>query len=170
MPTRVSKRQAAKGPVKVKSSTIGAIKKTGMTKALGNITPAQRKNAAYMTGLKRMYGAARVNKALAPKNMSVPVGGVMGTKRAQVMAGPVKSTVKKKVIKRNAAGKVVNRQSFADLTPAQQKAVTAKMKADRSKTSRTIGKVVGAVAAPFGPVGAAAAIYGTRDVRKRKKK
>jgi hypothetical protein len=94
MPTRVSKRQAAKGPVKVKSSTIGAIKKTGMTKALGNITPAQRKNAAYMTGLKRMYGAARVNKALGSGNRAVPVGGVMGTKRAQVMAGPVKSTMK----------------------------------------------------------------------------
>jgi hypothetical protein len=98
MPTRVSKRQAAKGPVKVKSSTIGAIKKTGMTKALGNITPAQRKNAAYMTGLKRMYGAARVNKALGYKaaaGSSIPVGGVMGTKRAQVMAGPVRSTMKK---------------------------------------------------------------------------
>ena len=87
-------------PVKVKQSTISAIKKTGMTKALGNITPAQRKNAAYMTGLKRMYGAARVNKALAPKNMSVPVGGVMGTKRAQVMAGPVRSTMKKTTAKK----------------------------------------------------------------------
>ncbi len=64
MPTRVSKKQAPKGPTRVKQSTVNAIKKTGMTKALGNITPAQRKNAAYMTGLKRMYGAARVNKAL----------------------------------------------------------------------------------------------------------
>jgi hypothetical protein len=111
MPTRVSKRQAAKGPVKVKSSTIGAIKKTGMTKALGNITPAQRKNAAYMTGLKRMYGAARVNKALAPKNMSVPVGGVMGTKRAQVMAGPVRSTTKKTAAKKYVAKKVVSKSA-----------------------------------------------------------
>ena len=100
MPTRVSKRQAPKGPTKVKQNTVNAIKKTGMTKALGNITPAQRKNAAYMTGLKRMYGAARVNKALAPKNMSVPVGGVMGTKRAQVMAGPVRSTTKKTAAKK----------------------------------------------------------------------
>jgi hypothetical protein len=95
-------------PVKVKSSTIGAIKKTGMTKALGNITPAQRKNAAYMTGLKRMYGAARVNKALGGGNRAVPVGGVMGTKRAQVMAGPVRSTKKttttKKVVKSGGLG------------------------------------------------------------------
>jgi hypothetical protein len=111
MPTRVSKRQAAKGPVKVKSSTIGAIKKTGMTKALGNITPAQRKNAAYMTGLKRMYGAARVNKALGSGNRAVPVGGVMGTKRAQVMAGPVRSTKKKTAAKKYVAKKVVSKSA-----------------------------------------------------------
>jgi len=94
----------------------------------------------------------------------------MGSKRSKVMSGPVTSTMKKKVVKRNAAGKVVNKQSFADLTPRQKMVVTAKMKADRNKSSRTIGRVVGAVAAPFGPVGAAAAVYGTRDVRKRKKK
>ena len=123
MPTRVSKRQAAKGPVKVKSSTIGAIKKTGMTKALGNITPAQRKNAAYMTGLKRMYGAARVNKALAPKNMSVPVGGVMGTKRAQVMAGPVKSTMKKTTAKKvtKKSGNFKNGKSFSEFMNTKTK-------------------------------------------------
>ena len=125
MPTRVSKRQAAKGPVKVKSSTIGAIKKTGMTKALGNITPAQRKNAAYMTGLKRMYGAARVNKALAPKNRAVPVGGVMGTKRAQVMAGPIKSTMKKTTpVKKTAAkkkGNFKNGKSFSEFMNTKTK-------------------------------------------------
>jgi hypothetical protein len=125
MPTRVSKRQAAKGPVKVKSSTIGAIKKTGMSKALGNITPAQRKNAAYMTGLKRMYGAARVNKALAPKNRAVPVGGVMGTKRAQVMAGPIKSTMKKTTpVKKTAAkkkGNFKNGKSFSEFMNTKTK-------------------------------------------------
>ena len=98
------------------------------------------------------------------------MGGGSGRKSSSPVRLGGGSGTKNKVVKRNAAGKVVNRQSFADLTPAQQKAVTAKMKADRSKTSRTIGKVVGAVAAPFGPVGAAAAIYGTRDIRKRKKK
>ena len=91
---------------KVKSSTIGAIKKTGMTKALGSITPAQRKNAAYMTGLKRMYGAARVNKALAPKNMSVPVGGVMGTsKNNKVMGGTSVRSTMKSTVKKTAAPK-----------------------------------------------------------------
>jgi hypothetical protein len=125
MPTRVSKRQAPKGPTRVKQSTVNAIKKTGMTKALGNITPAQRKNAAYMTGLKRMYGAARVNKALAPKNMSVPVGGVMGTKRAQVMAGPIKSTMKKTTpVKKTAAkkkGNFKNGKSFSEFMNTKTK-------------------------------------------------
>jgi hypothetical protein len=100
-------------PVKVKQSTISAIKKTGMTKALGNITPAQRKNAAYMTGLKRMYGAARVNKALGNGNRAVPVGGVMGTKRAQVMTGPVRST--KKTTTRGSVGAV--QQALAARAP-----------------------------------------------------
>ena len=125
MPTRVSKKQAPKGPTRVKQSTVNAIKKTGMTKALGNITPAQRKNAAYMTGLKRMYGAARVNKALAPKNMSVPVGGVMGTKRAQVMAGPIKSTMKKTTpVKKTAAkkkGNFKNGKSFSEFMNTKTK-------------------------------------------------
>ena len=126
MPTRVSKRQAPKGPTKVKQNTVNAIKKTGMTKALGNITPAQRKNAAYMTGLKRMYGAARVNKALAPKNRAVPVGGVMGTKRAQVMAGPVRSTMKKtaasKVAKKSTkSGNFKNNKSFKEFMNTKTK-------------------------------------------------
>lgn len=123
MPTRVSKRQAAKGPVKVKSSTIGAIKKTGMSKALGNITPAQRKNAAYMTGLKRMYGAARVNKALGSGNRAVPVGGVMGTKRAQVMAGPVRSTMKSTAAKKTAkkSGNFKNGKTFKEFMGTKTK-------------------------------------------------
>jgi hypothetical protein len=158
--------------IKVKQSTIDEIKKMGMTKALA--AAKTRRTPEYQEAIKRMYGAKRLAKATAgsktTRGSSIPAGGVMGSKRSKVMAGPVKSTLKKTAVKRNAAGKVVKRQSFADLTPAQQKAVTAKMKADRSKTSRTIGRVVGAVAAPFGPVGAAAAVYGTRDVRKRKKK
>ena len=158
--------------IKVKQSTIDEIKKMGMTKALA--AAKTRRTPEYQEAIKRMYGAKRLAKVTAgaktTRGTSIPVGGVMGSKKSKIMSGSINSTMKKKVVKRNAAGKVVNRQSFADLTPAQQKAVTAKMKADRSKSSRTIGRVVGAVAAPFGPVGAAAAIYGTRDVRKRKKK
>jgi len=156
--------------IKVKQSTIDEIKKMGMTKALG--AAKTRRSAEYQEAVKRMYGAKRVAKATAGSGRSIqPVGGIQGSQKSKVMSGPIKSTIKKKtVVKRNAAGKVVNRQSFADLTPAQQKAVTAKMKADRSKTSRTIGKVVGVAAAPFGPVGAAAAVYGTRGTTKKKRK
>jgi len=137
MPTRVSKRQAAKGPVKVKQSTINAIKKTGMSKALGNITPAQRKNAAYMTGLKRMYGAARVNKALGSGNRAVPVGGVMGTKRAQVMAGPVRSTMKKTTTKSTPAKKTTPKKTTTRSTGAVQQALAAR--APKSKMFSNLG-------------------------------
>jgi hypothetical protein len=158
--------------IKVKQSTIDEIKKMGMTKALA--AAKTRRTPEYQEAVKRMYGAKRLAKATAGAKVStgksIPAGGVMGSKRSKVMAGPVNSTLKKTAVKRNGAGKVVKRQSFADLTPAQQKAVTAKMKADRNKTSRTIGKVVGAVSAPFGPLGATAAIYGTRDIRKKKGK
>jgi hypothetical protein len=43
--------------------------------------------------------------------MSVPVGGVMGTKRAQVMAGPVRSTTKKTAAKKYVAKKVVSKSA-----------------------------------------------------------
>jgi hypothetical protein len=137
MPTRVSKRQAAKGPVKVKQSTINAIKKTGMSKALGNITPAQRKNAAYMMGLKRMYGATRVNKALGYKagaGSSIPVGGVMGTKRAQVMAGPVRSTMKKTTAKKTTAA--TTRSQAVAAGPKAMAAYNAKPKTRKKTTSK----------------------------------
>lgn len=157
--------------IKVSQKTIDQIKKQGMSASL----KASNTSPEYREALKRMYGEKRVSKAKASPsrttNRSVPVGGVQASSRYKnVMGGgSTAAPAKKTVVKRNAAGKVVNKQSFADLTPAQQKAVTAKMKADRSKTSRTIGKVVGAVSAPFGPLGAAAAVYGTRDIRKKKK-
>jgi len=63
---------------------------------------ATRKSAEYQEAVKRMYGAKRVAKATAGASRSTqPVGGVMGTKRARVMAGPVKSTVKKVAAKRS---------------------------------------------------------------------
>jgi len=117
---------------KVKQSTIDAIKKTGMTKALGNITPAQRKNAAYMTGLKRMYGAARVNKALGSGNRAVPVGGVMGTKRAQVMAGPVRSTMKKTTAKKTTAA--TTRSQAVAAGPKAMAAYNARPKTVKKKS------------------------------------
>lgn len=157
--------------IKVKQSTIDEIKKMGMTKALA--AAKTRRTPEYQEAIKRMYGAKRLAKATAgaktTRGSSIPVGGVMGSKKSKVMSGPITSTVKKKVVKRNAAGKVVKSQSWADLTPRQKVVATSKIKADRNKTSRTAGKIVGGLAAPFGPVGAAAAIYGTRDFRKKKK-
>lgn len=157
--------------IKVKQSTIDEIKKMGMTKALA--AAKTRRTPEYQEAIKRMYGAKRLAKATAgtktTRGSSIPAGGVMGSKKARVLDGPVTSTMKKKVVKRNGAGKVVKSQSWADLTPRQKVVATSKMKADRNRTSRTAGKIVGGLAAPFGPVGAAAAIYGTRDFRKKKK-
>jgi hypothetical protein len=86
--------------IKVKQSTIDEIKKMGMNKALS--AAKTRKSAEYQEAVKRMYGAKRVAKATAGASRSTqPVGGVMGTKRARVMAGPVKSTVKKVAAKRS---------------------------------------------------------------------
>ena len=157
--------------IKVKQSTIDEIKKMGMTKALA--AAKTRRTPEYQEAIKRMYGAKRLAKATAgaktTRGSLIPVGGVMGSKKSKVMSGPVTSTVNKKVVKRNAAGKIVKSQSWADLTPRQKVVATSKMKADRNRTSRTAGKIVGGLAAPFGPVGAAAAIYGTRDFRKKKK-
>jgi hypothetical protein len=132
MPTVTSKRQAPKGPTKVKQSTINAIKKTGMTKALGSITPAQRKNAAYMTGLKRMYGVARVNKALGITGGSpVKFGGGSG-RRTQ--SSPVKFGGGQGM--RNTAKKTTTRGSVG----AVQQALAArapKLRTSKPTTSNT---------------------------------
>ena len=91
------KKVAKKAAVKVSPNVVKQIKTLGMTKALAS-AKSKRSDAAYITGLKRMYGAKRVNDALGYKSAtgkSIPAGGVMGTKRAQVMAGPIKSTMKK---------------------------------------------------------------------------
>ena len=50
--------------IKVSQKTIDQIKNLGMTKALKSAS-SMKSNASYMEGLRRMYGAARVNKALA---------------------------------------------------------------------------------------------------------
>lgn len=156
--------------IKVSQKTIDQIKKQGMSASL----KSSNTSAEYREALKRMYGEKRVAKTQGfskSANRSVPVGGVMGTsKYKNVMGGSSTSAVKKTAVKRDGAGNVVKRQSWADLTPTQKKAAEAKIKADRNKTSRTAGKVVGVVSAPLGPVGAAAAIYGTRDFRKKKGK
>jgi hypothetical protein len=86
---------------KVSPDVIKQIKTLGMTKALASAS-SNKGNAAYMEGLKRMYGAKRVTGAMGSaststsytgKNLSVPSGGVMGSKRPQV-SGTAKSTKK----------------------------------------------------------------------------
>ena len=103
----------SKAAVKVSPTVIKQIKTLGMTKALAS-AKSKKSDTAYITGLKRMYGANKVNAALGYKaaaGKSIPAGGVMGTKRAQVMAGPIKSTMKS-TAKKTAAKKSTKSGNF----------------------------------------------------------
>jgi hypothetical protein len=115
----------SKPAVKVSPNVVKQIKTLGMTKALAS-AKSNKGNKAYITGLTRMYGAKRVNDALgykAAKGSSIPAGGVMGTKRAQVMAGPVKSTMKKTVAKKvtKKSGNFKNGKSFSEFMNTKTK-------------------------------------------------
>jgi len=117
----------SKAAVKVSPNVIKQIKTLGMTKALAS-AKSNKNNKAYITGLTRMYGANKVNAALGYKaaaGKSIPAGGVMGTKRAQVMAGPVKSTMKKTTpVKKTAAkkkGNFKNGKSFSEFMNTKTK-------------------------------------------------
>lgn len=117
----------SKAAVKVSPTVIKQIKTLGMTKALAS-AKSNKGNKAYITGLTRMYGAKRVNDALGYKaaaGKSIPAGGVMGTKRAQVMAGPIKSTMKKTTpVKKTAAkkkGNFKNGKSFSEFMNTKTK-------------------------------------------------
>jgi hypothetical protein len=124
--------------IKVSQKTIDQIKNLGMTKALA--AGKTVKSAQFQEGLRRMYGAARVNKALGTGNRSVPVGGVMGTKRAQVMAGPVRSTKKststaKKTAARKTTAPTTRSQAVA-AGPKAMAAYNAKPKTRKKTTSK----------------------------------
>jgi len=117
----------SKAAVKVSPAVIKQIKTLGMTKALAS-AKSNKGNKAYITGLTRMYGAKKVNDALGYKaaaGKSIPAGGVMGTKRAQVMAGPIKSTMKKTTpVKKTAAkkkGNFKNGKSFSEFMNTKTK-------------------------------------------------
>jgi len=117
----------SKAAVKVSPTVIKQIKTLGMTKALAS-AKSKKSDTAYITGLKRMYGANKVNAALGYKaaaGKSIPAGGVMGTKRAQVMAGPIKSTMKKTTpVKKTAAkkkGNFKNGKSFSEFMNTKTK-------------------------------------------------
>ena len=86
---------------KVSSKVVGQIKTLGMTKALAS-AKSNRNNPTYIAGLKRMYGAKRVNDALGYKagaGKSRPTGGVMGSsKYKNVMGGGTTSVSKPKFV------------------------------------------------------------------------
>jgi hypothetical protein len=122
--------------IKVSQKTIDQIKKMGMTKALGSAS--SNKSAEFQEGLRRMYGQRRLSKATgsSAKGVGQPVGGVMGTSRAQVMTGPTRSTKKVsaeaktvKAFRANTGQRVNDYRQNLGASKAQQAEASARVKA-----------------------------------------
>ena len=122
--------------IKVSQKTIDQIKKMGMTKALGSAS--SNKSAEFQEGLRRMYGQRRLSKALgsSAKGVGQPVGGVMGTSRAQVMSGPSRSTKKVsaeaktvKAFRANTGQRMTDYRQGAQMLRTQQESLNKRVKA-----------------------------------------
>jgi len=122
--------------IKVSQKTIDQIKKMGMTKALGSAS--SNKSAEFQEGLRRMYGQRRLSKAMgsSAKGVGQPVGGVMGTSRAQVMSGPFKSTKKVspeaktvKAFRANTGQRMTDYRAGAAMLRTQQESLNKRVKA-----------------------------------------
>ena len=121
--------------IKVSQKTIDQIKKMGMTKALGSAS--SNKSAEFQEGLRRMYGQKRLSKATGSTTRSTqPVGGVMGSKRAQVMSGPVRSAKRVspeaktvKAFRANTGQRVNDYRQNLGASKAQQAEASARVKA-----------------------------------------
>lgn len=95
--SKPKKKASSLSKAKVSPKVVGQIKSLGMTKALAS-AKSNRNNPTYIAGLKRMYGAKRVNDALGYKagaGKSRPVGGVMGSSKYKNVMGGSSSTVAK---------------------------------------------------------------------------
>jgi hypothetical protein len=122
--------------IKVSQKTIDQIKKMGMTKALGSAS--SNKSAEFQEGLRRMYGQRRLSKAMgsSAKGVGQPVGGVMGTSRAQVMTGPSRSTKKVsteaktvKAFRANTGQRMTDYRQGAQMLRTQQESLNKRVKA-----------------------------------------
>jgi hypothetical protein len=130
--------------IKVSQSTINQIKNLGMTKALAS-AKSMKSNSNYVEGLRRMYGATRVNKALGFTGSSpVKMGGGSGRKTSSSpvkMGGGsgMKSVAKKTVAKKTAT----TNARFAQSNPAAQAAYKAKQAAKKSAPKKNTAKFAG---------------------------
>ena len=116
--SKPKKKASSLSKAKVSPKVIGQIKTLGMTKALAS-AKSNRNNPTYIAGLKRMYGAKRVNDALGFKTgagKSRPVGGVMGSsKYKNVMGGSSSAVAKKTVVKKKSGGQPVRKMKESSL-------------------------------------------------------
>ena len=119
--------------IKVSQKTIDQIKNLGMTKALKS-AGSMKSNATYMEGLRRMYGAERVNKALgstgAPSSANKNVQNklkAMGSTGSGKKVSPEAKTVK--AFRANTGQRVNDYRQNLGASKAQQAEASARVKA-----------------------------------------
>jgi hypothetical protein len=112
--------------IKVSQKTIDQIKNLGMTKALKS-ADSMKGNATYMEGLRRMYGAARVNKALGsstrPSNKLVKTADRMTAKKVSPEAKTVKA------FRANTGQRMTDYRQGAQMLRTQQESLNKRVKA-----------------------------------------
>jgi len=114
-----------KGTPKVSQITIDNIKKMGMTASLKKA--ASSKNPEYLEGIRRMYGASRLNAA--KKATALPAG-----RTSPRVAERATSTGKTKTVYNRYTGKAV---TYTE--PTKKTAVKPKVTTNQSTTPRTRG-------------------------------
>jgi len=118
--SKPKKKASSLTKAKVSPKVVNQIKTLGMTKALAS-AKSNRNNPTYIAGLKRTYGAKRVNDALGFKagaGASRPVGGVMGSNKYKNVMGGSSSTAKKTVAPKKKVGEPVRKMKKSSLSGA----------------------------------------------------
>ena len=119
--------------IKVSQKTIDQIKNLGMTKALKS-AGSMKSNATYMEGLRRMYGAERVNKALgstgapssANKNVQNKLKAMGSTGSGKKVSAEAKTV---KAFNSNSGQRMTDYRQGAQMLRTQQESLNKRVKA-----------------------------------------
>lgn len=121
-----------KGTPKVSQGTIDRIKGMGMTSALKKASSS--KNPEFIEGLRRMYGAKRVNQAMKPVKKAAPAMGPKSPRVAEMSRPGIKKQ-SPRVSERSAAKKAPAKKTPSGYTPSPQ------MQAKREQAARGRSRV-----------------------------
>jgi hypothetical protein len=122
--------------IKVSQKTIDQIKNLGMTKALKS-AGSMKSNATYMEGLRRMYGAERVNKALgstgapssANKNVQNKLKAMGSTGSGKKVSGFQAEAKTVKAFRANTGQRMNDYRQGAQMLRTQQESLNKRVKA-----------------------------------------